>query len=245
MKAKLAIVEPAPELDPRPEAAPVAEAVTPPPDALADLIAQRDALESEIVRLNGARTRLAALVDEENDAIATVGEIGSREVEAFRSWALAGGVDAAPELLTAERRAAAEKLALAQAKAAGAEKVIVAFEREQAEIHGRQLDLARKIEALIFDRLQGEFRSEANAINAAVLVLRQRAAALGGLSKSILDIAENLQRRGLHDEAVGFFQRAERLPQVNLADIGPTGAEIDAGALEWIARAEAMRRGAK
>ncbi len=214
-------------------------------DPLAELIAERDGLEAEYGRLSAVRAKLAALADEETAVLAEIGEIGAREMSAVKAWAARGADGEKPPLLFAEREDAARRLAEAQARAKAGEEVIREIEAEQAEIHGRALDSAQKIEALIFDHLENEFRAEAQAIDLAMKALRERTAALAGLTKAILNVADGLQRQGRHEEARAYYVRAERLPTTDLREVAPTGAEIEEHAAEWIARAEAMRRAGK
>lgn len=221
----------------------VVEPAKPAPDPLVGLIAERNALEAEVSRMNAIRARLAAFTDEETAIIAEIGAIGERELNAVRAWSASNceGNPPAPDF--AAREDAAKRLRLAQAKSGAGDRALAEVDRSIFEAHQKALPLAAKIDVLIADRIEAEHRDKISAITEALAKARMLAADAEGARRAMLSMARDLQGSRREEEARQIFGRVERLTAFNLLDVGPTEREIGAVAFDWAARVGALRNG--
>jgi hypothetical protein len=213
-----------------------------PADTLATFLAERDALASEYSSLAAQRDALARFEGEENAALAEIGEIGGREVEAIKVWA-ANPVGDPPQAEHKAREKAALRLARAQANIAAAKVARGELEDKMREVHARQLAVEELLAEEIAGRLAAEYAELHASVAAKLAEIRSDAARLGGLQEMWVGEGQHFRQTDQIDKATVAFRRAELLAGVDLRTCAPTGNECLAEADYWRARVEALRNG--
>jgi hypothetical protein len=200
-----------------------------PPDSLAESVAAVQMVQNKIEALAATRARLAEVLAEENSVLSEVGKIGVREVELFRAWAVAGGADLAPDLLTSERKALAERLALAQAKASGVEKAIADIDGEIFRLSVEARELSAAVDVAVFDRLSDDYRVIISECAKAFDAARQKAAQAFGLRQALYARANEMRGEGKDELALSLMRGLEKLivPDPEAA-ASPTIGEVNA-----------------
>ncbi len=213
-------------------------------DPLAALHAEQADFQLQNAELNSERERLTVLAAQAGEEEAALREVDRRENELFRAWAASGAKAAAPALLTAERQAASERLALAQAKAAGAESAIREIDARLAAAHVEARELSAKIDRAILDALERDFHAAKEKFSCALAAARLLAAAAFGTRGAILAQAENLRMRGEIESATEIFRRVEALDRAGIdVDASPSVGEVRSATEVAMTRAMALRKG--
>jgi hypothetical protein len=215
-------------------------------DPLAALHSEKADLQIQIAELNSERERLAALAAQAGEEEAALREVDRQENALFSAWAATGAKAAAPALLTAERQAASERLALARAKASGAETAIREIDARLAAANVEARDLSATIDAAIFDAMERDFHAAKEKFSRALAAVRLLAANAFGTRAAILAEAENLRMRGEIASATEIFRRVEALDRAGTdVDASPSVGEVRSATEVAKARAAAMKTGSR
>ena len=216
----------------------------PPADPLAALHSERADLQRQIADNAATITRLKILEGVKASVLATIGDIGRREIEAMTEWAKAGCSGDAPAPLSDERADAAKRLAAARLQIESAEAVRGELEARQAEASASLGEIDARIDAAILHVLETDFHAANKKFSRALADARLLAADVFGARAAILSQAETLKMRGRIEEAVPIFRRVEELDRQPIdVDANPLGAEVAAAAEAASRRALAMKAG--
>ncbi len=216
------------------------------PDQLAALHAEKSKLQTQISELAATIGRLLALANEEATLLATIDDIGRREIEGMTEWASRGCVGDPPSPLTSERTAAAKHLAVARLQIESSSTVRAEIEARQAEASAALAEIERKIDAVILDALENEFHAAREKFASALAAVRLLAADVFGVRAAILSEAETLKMRGRITDATAIYHRVESLGRQSIdVDASPLVGEVNRATEAASARALAMKAGVR
>ncbi|MCW2285688.1 putative RNase H-like nuclease (RuvC/YqgF family) [Rhodoblastus acidophilus] len=196
------------------------------------------ATNAEFRRLEAERPRLEKLVADENAVIAEIGEIGAREIEAARQWALNACNGPAPQPEFEARRDAQERLLASQMKAAGAERALSDLEIQHAELHQKGRQLSEKLDLAIFNRLIDDYEVAVDATKKAYDEARLKGADLLGMRRAMYDRCAAMRQEGKSETLdLHLMQRLEKLEVPQIDQIGiPFNGDVEASTAASAAR---------
>ncbi|WP_294534638.1 hypothetical protein [uncultured Rhodoblastus sp.] len=207
----------------------IVERENPPSQAVSEARDQMRRHIAEIAGLNSERERLTRLASEETAVLQQIGEIGAREIAVFKAWASGGCKGAAPAFLTEERRVASEKLARAQAVAAGAESAIQEIEARLAAAHVEARDLGALVDEAVSVEMLARYAATFADCERKFAAARAGAATCFGLLQALYSRAHELAPEGKPELSLRFLQQLERVKAPDTDFLGgPTNAEVAA-----------------
>ena len=136
--------------------------------------------------------------------LATIGDIGRREIEAMTEWAKAGCSGDAPAPLSDERADAAKRLAAARLQIESAEAVRGELQARQPEASASLGEIDARIDAAILDVLETDFHAANKKFSRALADARLLAADVFGARAAIFSAGRDVEnarqdRRGRAD----------------------------------------------
>ncbi len=222
----------------------IVKPAAPEPDALTSLHAEKIELQRQADELAAVITRLKHFEGEETASLATIGEIGRREVAAMVEWASTGGVGDAPAPLSEERAAAAQRLAAARQQIEAGSQASAEIEARRGALQIQMAEIDARIDAAILDVLENEFHAARVKFAGALADVRLLAADVFGARGAILSQAEALRMRGQADEATAIYRRVEVLDrQATDLDASPLIGDVNSARDAASARALVMKAG--
>ncbi len=184
---------------------------------------------AEIAELNSERERLTALAAQAGEEEAAKLAVDRAETELFRAWAASGAKGEAPALLTAERKTASARLAIAQAVAAGAETAIGEIDAKLAAAHFEAHEIGARIDDAIFSEMLARYAATFADCERNFAAARANAATCYGLRQAVYARAHELASEGKEGQSLQFLQRLERIKMPDTDFLGaPTNAEVSA-----------------